>query len=1229
MQDEHQIQSSDRGDSDQPWVRFFDSFLSEKNIKWLLGTGVFLLFGSSLMLVTNHWENLHSAAKYLTILGYTSVIWICGELVHKRLKLFRTGKFLLSLSLLLFPLTWVVLALSVEGQGWALSLLALQCAISLPATYRVLNFFLRGFQPTFYFAYSVLSIVPYLLESSLIPSGLQFSMGNPLGFSVVWAVFFLGTIKVNRHVFWLAEEHRLPRVFGFFPITLLGGQFLFITTGYFNSVVSMPWWGLLSALTGLVIAKTAGDWIRVHQNRTGSLVRPLPWIVILPCLVTLLLSGAGIGLAGYGIVNPQLSAYALVPTALVATLSLLLFTHWLKNKTLTWGALITATIAYNFSPVFFLDLARKAIDIGAQTVREDRLPFAFYGLTYLPFLLGLSLLRKAFIKKNADHLHLPITRFTTILSILLSALSLTHTKAIFPVSIALLVLHGTQVILFKKTTHAWLTLISLTLAAYGFHPFVEQFFELTGDHFLMNGTLFNLAFAALTMVALSPWLDPHLRALSHSKSALSTKMYFSTWAQSPCQTFSVILTLFISGIAIFHFFDQSVENNTVWLLSGLLFVQAYRTQSGLLGKIANGYLFLSGGQWLYETLELSLGQVIDITLVVCIGLWFINLTLKLKNERILQTIIHPNRSVLEVVLETALICVAIPSSLVYIFNPVDLNSFMLLSSITQFALIAWSLIASIKNKRAFLPWFSFIALALFASELWIQYAPLEFDSWLMAVLAVLCLPFLKITSLIQLKEGESEDTNQAYKALKVYEKLSTLLLVLLGMGSLIFFQPAFRVAALVSVFGLLISSRMTKTSACFFLQIQCFALIVNFLQPEALSILDYSLFTPEMLKVTGALSLVSVINLAITTALGKIFDTTHSLINKLQRTLFRSLSIFFLMIGLIWAAICKASLADPDQVIAIGHGFNLWSFVISSIVIAILEFKRAADTRETIRVWTGCISLSGTIGFLLLTDVLNLTIHHLFFVSVILGSLAMVISLWRQNRATEDPLVQPFRIIGFLLPLNGIFWAVRSWLYGDLDWSAFHTLSMFTVAMTHFYVGVSQKQGRHYFYSGLLTNISLLILFFDLGWNSLELFMVPAGLTILGCVRVFKNELPKKFHNPLRYLGALTILVSPVFEIVSTQEWIHILSLMVLSVGVIILSIGFKVRALMYVGSAFLAADMVAVIVKGGSYNPVMIWITGIGLGILVIALGAYCERHRELLLQRLNRLSSALSSWD
>ena len=105
------------------------------------------------------------------------------------------------------------------------------------------------------------------------------------------------------------------------------------------------------------------------------------------------------------------------------------------------------------------------------------------------------------------------------------------------------------------------------------------------------------------------------------------------------------------------------------------------------------------------------------------------------------------------------------------------------------------------------------------------------------------------------------------------------------------------------------------------------------------------------------------------------------------------------------------------------------------------------------------------------------------------------------------------------------------------------------------------------------------------------------------------------------------ILVSPTFHIVQ-GSWLHLFALMVTSVIVILVSMGLRIRALMYTGVAFLAADLAAMIIRGSVDRPILLWVAGIGLGASVLALGAICELKREQVLQRVRAVSAALGTW-
>lgn len=85
---------------------------------------------------------------------------------------------------------------------------------------------------------------------------------------------------------------------------------------------------------------------------------------------------------------------------------------------------------------------------------------------------------------------------------------------------------------------------------------------------------------------------------------------------------------------------------------------------------------------------------------------------------------------------------------------------------------------------------------------------------------------------------------------------------------------------------------------------------------------------------------------------------------------------------------------------------------------------------------------------------------------------------------------------------------------------------------------------------------------------------------------------------------------------------------MVASVLLALAAIGLRIRTLLYTSTAFLLADLVALVARGSVDEPNVLWIAGVALGAAIICLGAVCENHRESLLARLRYLASELEQW-
>jgi hypothetical protein len=155
---------------------------------------------------------------------------------------------------------------------------------------------------------------------------------------------------------------------------------------------------------------------------------------------------------------------------------------------------------------------------------------------------------------------------------------------------------------------------------------------------------------------------------------------------------------------------------------------------------------------------------------------------------------------------------------------------------------------------------------------------------------------------------------------------------------------------------------------------------------------------------------------------------------------------------------------------------------------------------------------------------------------------------------------------------------------------------MLAAAAVYFHQGLVARKRRVDVAAGLILNAISALTWYRVGLYDVQLYLVPIGISILVLVELLKREIPISAYAPLRYLGSLVILVSPLFEILGGSWW-YMLSLMVLSVLVVILTLGLRVRALMYTGSAFLLADLVAMPIRASIGNPTYLWPGGLAVG--------------------------------
>ncbi len=329
-----------------------------------------------------------------------------------------------------------------------------------------------------------------------------------------------------------------------------------------------------------------------------------------------------------------------------------------------------------------------------------------------------------------------------------------------------------------------------------------------------------------------------------------------------------------------------------------------------------------------------------------------------------------------------------------------------------------------------------------------------------------------------------------------------------------------------------------------------------------------------------------------------------------------------LRIGCVLTALAMAGL---------GNAMLPWLSIglIGLALFSLSEFLKAKRLQQEVYVWSGMSVLAGAIAWLVNLGILELGAGASQMLLAVTAGVGLLLHRLLTGNTPWQVFARPMFTIGMICPsvLTGL--AVFHQLAGaqrELD--PIGTLTMFAAAFIYFHQAIVLKNRYWLLLSIAILNTAILITWYSLRLNDLQFYCVPIGLSVIAVVQLLKRELPRDFHDPLRYVGALTVLVSPVFSIFD-GSWIHLVCLLVLCVLMVLLAIGLRIRALLNVGIAFLMADLVMMVVRSSIDHPSLLWISGLGIGAAVIFLAAVCERHREQVLSRIRLLSAELATWN
>lgn len=1062
--------------------------------------------------------------------------------------------------------------------------------------------------------------------------------------AALWLTMTIGVVKVNRHVFWLTEEHRLPRVCGFLPIGLLALQFVILVA--FKTVHGLPveWFGLISVLVASTVLMTARTVAHVFIQRTGNLVRPLPWNIVLPIFIGLVLVAIGVCLSFYRFSYVGQTTYAAVPTAGLAAYLMMVAAKDTRHRGFVWAALLLMTIAYQCTPTLATEFISLVKAVAAESIGETRLPLAFYGLTYLPLVLGMAVGSRMLATRKLVEFSQPLKQFATILSLGLLIVSASNTKATFLVSMMNVPLFLLLAVLFRDRRYAIPAVIALFAATCTLVPFVQSMGWLEISNAEIPTSLCVLAVALLISHMPDRWI--HSIPLPNGRSG-SWLVRDDGTSHELCHSTGLVLATFLSV----HWATASLANATsTWtqtemsqgiMLVGIWIVQAIRIRHYVFGLFV---WLLAGVAIAHSVIALpltSLPQWIDygvtITAIVCfaarlwIGWLHSNNSSTTSSTHLMATV----RATLGIGFSNG--------SVGFVQRPKTqasrLETFLVpltdLTSLTMLLACSLLIAPQVVTHHVGLEWIT--PLAGLAALGWLVAMALTYANRI-AVITVSCaMPLAVSAILISVLPNGNYGREHLHELLpliwcfaavatkclwirtsesvaRLGRKVCDGWLMFIVAASFLSFDWPIRLAALIGIFVLNRSfaqaadkRRLTALAIVANVQLLYLGAFLGGMQGWGIAWFAHWNELPMVIAFLMPIVGASIIGF------DRRWPWMATNLQDVWALCLRCLLVIFAVLGFA----CHDLTLLGKALVLMGFGLG-----------AAAELLRGVERQKESFIWYSMTAVGLAVVWLVSQGAIVFKGGNIQLVLACLAIVYLVAAHVLSKHKKYGVMARPFECVGLSLPVIMTAIAVFSNLTADAAQGiAIHSLAIFAASGIYLHRGYTNNNRYFIIAAGAILNVALVLLWRSLGLNDIQWYLVPMGLSVLGLVELLQRELPKSSHDPLRYVGALTILVSPIFEILG-GSWLHLISLMVLCVLVVLLSIGLRLRALVYTGSAFLMADLLGMVVRSSIDNPTLLWVCGLGMGVSVIALAAFCENHREKVLVRIRLVTAELATW-
>ncbi|NNC03153.1 hypothetical protein HJC10_09875 [Corallococcus exiguus] len=160
-------------------------------------------------------------------------------------------------------------------------------------------------------------------------------------------------------------------------------------------------------------------------------------------------------------------------------------------------------------------------------------------------------------------------------------------------------------------------------------------------------------------------------------------------------------------------------------------------------------------------------------------------------------------------------------------------------------------------------------------------------------------------------------------------------------------------------------------------------------------------------------------------------------------------------------------------------------------------------------------------------------------------------------------------------------------------------------------------------------NTALYLVWLGTGSGEPQYYVIPAGLSLLLLLRVFRKSLSQEAYAQLRALAVTGIYVAGAWKPLLFNDGEAMLLCVFLCLVGVGAGIALRIRSYVYLGSAFLVTAVAANLVRFGMRDHRIGALFLSMLGLLVVGFMVVLSAHRATLLQKYGRVRDLLATWE